>query len=133
MTLVDGRDDPILWPQARAIANFLRDTLCYEGLVVSDDLWMEAISTRWGTAEAARLMVEAGGDIALVSLPADKGMALVTEVTDHLLAEAERSPTFADKVRHAFARVANHKLDLAGQRPLESLLDLEVNGSGPCI
>lgn len=101
-----------------AIDGFLRDTLCYEGIVVSDDLVMDAISKRWGSAEAARLMVEAGGDVALVSLPADRGMALVTEITDRLEDEAERSPEFADKIRHAYARVVNHKLDMAEERRL---------------
>jgi len=96
-----------------AIQTVLRDTFCFEGLVVSDDLAMDAIETRWGSPDAARLMVDAGGDIALVSLPADKGMTLVSEITDRLLGEAEASPEFADKVRRAYARIANHKLDLA--------------------
>ncbi|WMS42627.1 glycoside hydrolase family 3 N-terminal domain-containing protein [Acuticoccus sp. MNP-M23] len=96
-----------------AIQTILRDTFCFDGVVVSDDLAMDAVEKRWGSADAARLMIEAGGDIALLSLSADKGMKLVTEITDSLAAKAEASPEFAAKIRYAYARVANHKLDLA--------------------
>ncbi len=96
-----------------AIQKILRDTFCFEGVVVSDDLAMDAIEEHWGSPEATRLMIEAGGDIALLSLSADKGMTLVTEITDLLLAEAEADPEFATKIRRAYARVATHKLDLA--------------------
>ena len=101
-----------------AIDTFLRDTLCFEGLVVSDDLAMDAIADTWGSAEAARLMVEAGGDVALLSLPQGKGMALVDEITTRLAAEARASTAFADRIRHAYARVVHHKLDLAEARRL---------------
>lgn len=111
-----GPDDLPASLSPLTIEGFLRDTLCYEGLVVSDDLYMDAISKRWGSAEAARLMVEAGGDVALVSLPAEQGMSLVTEITDRLEEEAERSPQFAAKVRHAYARIVNHKLDFSSER-----------------
>lgn len=98
------------------IATILRNTLCFDGLVISDDLAMDAIEHRWGTPEAVRLMVDAGGDIALLSLPPRKGMALVTEITDYLEEAAEASPELAQKIRDAYARVVNFKLDLPVSR-----------------
>lgn len=120
---LDGLTGPDGLPASlspEAIDGFLRDTLCYNGLVVSDDLAMDAISERWGSAEATRLMVAAGGDIALLTLPADKGLSLVETITDRLAEEAERSPAFADKIRHAYARIVNKKLDLAAEGPRSS-------------
>lgn len=99
-----------------AIATILRNTLCFGGLVISDDLAMDAIEHRWGTPEAVRLMIDAGGDIALLSLPPRKGMALVREITDYVAGEAERSPELAQKIRDAYARVVNFKLDLPATR-----------------
>ncbi|WP_157961835.1 glycoside hydrolase family 3 N-terminal domain-containing protein [Acuticoccus kandeliae] len=103
-----------------AIDRVLRQTLCFDGLVVSDDLSMDAISDHWDAPEAARRMVLAGGDIALLSLPGDKGMALVGEVIDRLEQEALASDVFADKIRHAYARIVHHKLDLAEARQLST-------------
>ena len=121
-----------------SIATILRNTLCFDGLVISDDLAMDAIEHRWGTPEAVRLMIDAGGDIALLSLPPRKGMALVTEIIDYVAAAAEASPELAQKVRDAYARVVNFKLDLpaprgpqrrksVGQRPGKARDKLAVN------
>ncbi|MEO1103660.1 MAG: glycoside hydrolase family 3 N-terminal domain-containing protein [Pseudomonadota bacterium] len=96
-----------------AIDGVLRSDLCFAGLVVTDDLAMDAVEARWGTPEATRLMLEAGGDIALVSLPAGKGMALVREITDHLVEHVETSPTLERRVREAYARVVSHKLNMS--------------------
>ena len=100
-----------------AIDGFLRNTLCFDGLVISDDLAMDAIEDRWGSAEAARLMIAAGGDLALISLPTGKGMEIIAAITDRLEEEAEASPRFADKIRHAYARVATRKLELGNPPP----------------
>lgn len=100
-----------------AIGGFLRETLCYGGIVVSDDLAMDAIARKWTAVEATRLMVEAGGDVALLSLPAGTGLELIEEIVASLTQEARRSQAFADKVRHAYARLAHHKLNMADGRP----------------
>ncbi|MEM7696717.1 MAG: glycoside hydrolase family 3 N-terminal domain-containing protein [Pseudomonadota bacterium] len=113
---VTGPDDRPASLSPNAIEGLLRGTLCYAGLVVSDDLTMDAIEDRFGIPEAARLMLEAGGDIALISLPAEKGMGLVKEVTDHLEAAAKADPALAYKIRRAYARVVNHKLDMSDAR-----------------
>lgn len=116
---LDGVTGPGALPASlspNAISGLLRRDLCFGGPVVSDDLAMDAIESHWGSPEAARLMIEAGGDIALVSLPPRKGMGLVTEITDHLVEVAEASPAFADKLRRAYARVVNFKLDLSSPR-----------------
>ncbi|GAB5376350.1 MAG: hypothetical protein AcusKO_28120 [Acuticoccus sp.] len=103
---LDGVTGPGALPASLSpvtITRLLRNTLCFGGLVISDDLAMDAIEHHWGTPEATRLMIEAGGDIALISLPSGKGMALVTEVTDYLVAAADASPELADKIRLAYA------------------------------
>lgn len=96
-----------------AINGVLRQDMCFGGVVVSDDLAMDAISNSWDAAEATRLMIEAGGDIALLSLPAGEGLTLIDTITDALKAQAEASPEFADKIRQAYARVVHFKLNLS--------------------
>ncbi|MEM8664692.1 MAG: glycoside hydrolase family 3 N-terminal domain-containing protein [Pseudomonadota bacterium] len=106
---VSGPDDLPASLSPIAIDGVLRRGLCFEGLVVSDDLAMDAIENRWGSPEATRLMIEAGGDIALVSLPAGKGMELVREITDYLVEAAEASPDLRRKIEEAYVRIVHFK------------------------
>jgi beta-N-acetylhexosaminidase len=58
------------WPaslSAAAIGDLLRGRLGFDGLVVSDDLEMQAVARTWGVAGAAVRFLEAGGDLAIVS------------------------------------------------------------------
>jgi beta-N-acetylhexosaminidase len=48
------------------ITGILREKLDYEGVVISDDFLMKAVSDRYGIPEAARLFWGAGGDIVLI-------------------------------------------------------------------
>lgn len=50
----------------RIITGILRDELGYDGVVVSDDLTMEAIAARLDLGEAAVRFLEAGGDLVLI-------------------------------------------------------------------
>ncbi|MEM8552720.1 MAG: glycoside hydrolase family 3 N-terminal domain-containing protein, partial [Pseudomonadota bacterium] len=110
---VTGPDNLPASLSPKAIDGVLREALCFDGVVVSDDLAMDAVSNTWGAVEATRLMVEAGGDMALLSIPAGEGFALIDEITDALVAEAERSPEFLQKIKAAYARIVHFKLDLS--------------------
>lgn len=62
---VDRRDPATL--SARTIDGILRKELGFAGLVVSDDLLMEGIVSRYGIEEAAVLALRAGVDLLLLS------------------------------------------------------------------
>jgi beta-N-acetylhexosaminidase len=49
------------------VKRYLRDKLGYKGLVVSDDLLMEAIRQRYGVEEASILALQASVDMLLIS------------------------------------------------------------------
>jgi beta-N-acetylhexosaminidase len=58
------------WPASLSpaiIRGLLRDRLAFGGLVVSDDLEMDAVARGWGVAEATVRFLAAGGDLAIVS------------------------------------------------------------------
>jgi beta-N-acetylhexosaminidase len=48
------------------LTGILRERLGYEGVVISDDLLMKAVSDRYGVSEAAKLFLSAGGDLVLI-------------------------------------------------------------------
>ena len=50
----------------KILTGLLREKLNYQGVVISDDLRMKAIADRYGSGEAGRLFLEAGGDLLLI-------------------------------------------------------------------
>ncbi len=50
----------------KILTGLLRQKMGYEGLIISDDFNMKAIADHYGLGEAARLFLEAGGDIPLI-------------------------------------------------------------------
>ena len=77
---VDPRDPATL--SAPTIAGILRRELGFSGLVVSDDLLMEGILSRYGVEEAAVLALQAGVDLLLLS---HNTLARDTSATDRVV------------------------------------------------
>lgn len=62
------------------ITGILREELGYDGVVVSDDLEMEAIAARLDLGEAAVRFLEAGGDLVLICHDPDRQRAAMAAV-----------------------------------------------------
>jgi beta-N-acetylhexosaminidase len=62
------------------ITGILREELGYDGVVVSDDLEMEAIAARFDLGEAAVRFLEAGGDLILICHDAGRQRAAMAAV-----------------------------------------------------
>ena len=73
--------------------NLLRDRFGFEGLVITDDLGMGAISEGFGIGEAAVLALEAGADILLVCHKPERQMeayqAVLSAVKDGRIKEGD--------------------------------------------
>lgn len=72
-----------VWPaslSAAVVGGLLRGELGFDGLVVSDDLEMQAVAAAWGVGAAAARFLAAGGDLALVCRTADARTAAVNAV-----------------------------------------------------
>lgn len=50
----------------KILTGLLRENLGYSGVIISDDFLMKAIADRYGLGDAAKLFLEAGGDILLI-------------------------------------------------------------------
>ncbi|RPI09015.1 MAG: beta-N-acetylhexosaminidase [Zetaproteobacteria bacterium] len=91
------------------ITDILRGELGFDGVVISDDMEMGAIVTRFDIGEAAVRFLEAGGDLILVCKDADlqqKSLAAVEDaVCRERLSEA-RLESSRDRVRGIRARYA---------------------------
>ena len=82
---------------AAVLTDLLRGDLGFAGLVVTDALVMEAITARYGAAEAAVLAFEAGAD--LILMPADADAAV-----DGLVAALECGRIGADRLEASLER-----------------------------
>ncbi|MGO9835138.1 MAG: beta-N-acetylhexosaminidase [Polyangiaceae bacterium] len=83
-----------------AICSRLRAKIGFAGMLVSDDLEMQAIAARWSIEEAAVQAVSAGCDALLVCWSDEKQERAV----DALVREAERSDAFRARCEEACAR-----------------------------
>ena len=86
---------------AAIVDGLLRKTLGYEGLVLSDDLEMKAISGRYGHSEATVLAIAAGCDAVLMCPPDQDPQVDALETLIHAV-EAGRLPV--KRVEEAVAR-----------------------------
>jgi len=84
----------------KVVTDLLRGELGYDGVVVSDDLEMKAVSERWGIPEAAVAAVEAGCDVVLVCSQVEACLA----AHEALVRRAERDAGFAERLQEAARR-----------------------------
>jgi beta-N-acetylhexosaminidase len=108
---LDGERPATLSP---AICTALRERIGFEGMLVSDDLEMQAIAARQSVEDAAVRAVAAGCDALLVCWSEEKQELAV----DALVREAERSAAFRARCEQACARVRAARAR-ATARPLE--------------
>lgn len=113
----------------RVITGLLREELGYDGVIISDDLEMKAVSARWGVRGSAIAAIEAGCDMLLVCSDVEACL----DARDALAERAGRDSAFAERLRDA----ARRSLTLRRSRPpapvaaaeLEArLADPEVGG-----
>jgi len=85
---------------SKSVCTALRTKIAFEGMLVSDDLEMKAIASRWSIEEAAVGAVAAGCDALLVCHSEEQQERAV----DALAREAERSSTFRARCEQALQR-----------------------------
>ncbi|MDO5400433.1 MAG: glycoside hydrolase family 3 N-terminal domain-containing protein [Eubacteriales bacterium] len=62
-TIVEALDGELPASLSPAVHRYLRETMGFAGVILTDDLVMEAITDRYGAGEAAVLAVQAGNDL----------------------------------------------------------------------
>lgn len=88
------------------VVALLRDTLGFEGIIITDDMSGAAQIRQWTPAERAVLSIQAGVDIVLVS----RSPGTTNEMLDAVIAKAKAEPEFAALVDEAARRVVVQKV-----------------------
>ncbi len=89
----------------KLITEILRETLRFEGFVMTDSMGMGAITRRWSGGEAAVLAVEAGVDLILNPHTAD-------EAYDALISAVEEGRISKERLDESVYRILKSKIDL---------------------
>ena len=89
----------------RWVSGVIREKLFFSGLVISDDIFMGALSKNgWPPEKAAVAAVEAGVNVIMLS---EKRFGEVARI---LLDESARNPDFAGKIRSSVKKIVEFKL-----------------------
>jgi beta-N-acetylhexosaminidase len=99
------------------ITGILRNQLHYDGVVVTDALWMKGISNRWGAVDAAVLAVLAGNDIVIGAY----NSYLSQQVLNGLKAAVASGRISRDRIQESVRRIVLMKLQY-GLLPIPSAL-----------
>ena len=99
----------------KILTGLLRETLGFDGAIVTDCLEMKAVADRWGTARAAVLAVKAGADLVLICHTWERQR----EAFDALKASVESREIPESRLDDAVARVQKLKARLAPTPPFD--------------
>jgi len=97
------------------VTELLKERLGYKGLVLSDDLEMKAISSRYGVADATVLAVGAGCDAVLMCAPDQQEQAAALEA---VIRAVENGTLPLARAEDALARHRRVKERFLGRRPV---------------
>ncbi len=91
----------------KTVTGLLRDTLGYQGVVITDDLYnMKAITDLYGREEAASLSINAGVDILLyVSNILGDGTSLLRHMVDTIEARVQSGAIPESRIEESYQRV----------------------------
>lgn len=87
------------------IEGVLRETLGFDGVVISDDMEMSAVRAHFDLRETIVRAVMAGNDILLFSNTAAYAPGLGAEIHAILVAEARENPLFAARIEQSYRRI----------------------------
>jgi beta-N-acetylhexosaminidase len=122
-TALDARLPATLSPAA---CSTMRERIGFQGMLVSDDLEMQAIAARWDVEDAAVQAVGAGCDALLICWTDEKQERAV----EALVREAERSPAFRTRCDAALGRVREARRRAVAKHVLDdAALDAIIGGA----
>lgn len=115
--LIDTEIDPSGVPSSLShvwITDTLRNSLGFQGVVITDDLEMGAIRDHYGLEETVVRAVNAGVDVLLFSNTVKARVSLGDEVRAILVKQAEADPAFRARIEESYKRIVALKTRIGG-------------------
>ncbi|GAB4275385.1 MAG: beta-N-acetylhexosaminidase [Candidatus Rifleibacteriota bacterium] len=102
------------------LTGLLRQKLGFEGLLITDDLEMGAITEAYGIAEAAARSFQAGADLLLICHQIEQQKA----AAQNLLKLVNNEAVYADRFQESSARISKAKASLGSHKKSSDLIAL---------
>lgn len=97
----------------RTISDTLRKDFGFRGLVITDDLDMDAIQSRFRTEEAAVLAIAAGADLIIIANNKSPDPKIVDRVTSALIQAVEANRIPLASIQRSYTRIMSAKAKLS--------------------
>lgn len=94
------------------IHSILREELAFDGLVITDDLQMKAITDRYGLAESACLALAAGVDMIIIGNNLKYDPHLLQKIIPMVVTAVEEGKISPDRIDQALRRVKKVKMNI---------------------
>ncbi len=109
------------------IGGCLRRALGFSGVTVTDDLQMQAITRKWGYAEAVRLAVLAGVDLLIVGNNLERREDALGVGRQSIKDMLDRGEVDADYIDGCLQRIAILKKKIAGELPWNNSIPITLS------
>ncbi|RWX58693.1 glycoside hydrolase family 3 N-terminal domain-containing protein, partial [Mesorhizobium sp. M2A.F.Ca.ET.039.01.1.1] len=96
----------------KTLTDLLRDTLHFDGVVISDDMQMQAITDNVSFEESVLRAVRAGNDILIFANDKHPDPAIPEKIAALLSEEARKNPEMLERIKNAYENVMRLKRKL---------------------
>jgi beta-N-acetylhexosaminidase len=96
----------------KTLTTFLRDSLSFKGLIITDGMFMGAISNNYSFDEAVELAINAGNDILLFTTNKLSGKSLVDSVVSIVMNKISQGKISEQRINESFIRIMKKKQEL---------------------
>lgn len=91
------------------IQKLLRNEMHFDGVVITDDLQMKAITDQYGLRESLSLAIQAGADILLVGNQLGECVILPQEMIDWIYQDIQNGKISIERIDQSYQRILNLK------------------------
>jgi beta-N-acetylhexosaminidase len=94
------------------IQTLVRQQLGFDGVIISDDMQMKAITGHYGLEEACCKALAAGVDLVIIGNNLDRDPLILSKVIDALLRQLDKGTISEARLEEAWGRIQNFKQPL---------------------
>ncbi|WP_337872997.1 glycoside hydrolase family 3 N-terminal domain-containing protein, partial [Ignavibacterium sp.] len=104
----------------KTLTTLLRDSLGYNGLIITDGMFMGAISNNYSFDEAVELAINAGNDILLYTTNKLSGKSLVDSVVGIVMNKISEGKISEQRINESYNRIMLKKQELTSVKDFHS-------------
>ena len=109
----------------KVVTNLLRDSLGYEGLIISDEMFMRAIRDNYSFEEAIELAINAGTDIVLYITNMKDNKSLVNQIINIVAQKVSQGLIAESRIDESYQRIIDLKKKYLNYSSIQNFVDIK--------